>query len=251
MDIVRPHNINKRTGAYGRGQQHGPHSRLQDFKCHGGTLVEAEDAIVVHHLRTTWRKQSRLFLYMSSPTREPLVRWFCMRVFTRSMGYTTVAPTASGTDGTNKQTNAPTGQPGTLGCWGGQEGIECPWSVPNSPDTALQSPVKQQQQSGSDSSRPVLVQVAESAYSWTGTSSTERASSSSSSSSSFCLRAVGATVVYPIDLVKTRMQNQRTSGSLVGELMYKNSLDCFRQVVRYEGVFGLYRGARDTGEGGG
>ena len=49
--------------------------------------------------------------------------------------------------------------------------------------------------------------------------------------------------MYPIDLVKTRMQNQRTSGSLVEELMYKNSVDCFRKVVRYEGVFGLYRGA--------
>ncbi|XP_029918893.1 calcium-binding mitochondrial carrier protein Aralar1 isoform X1 [Myripristis murdjan] len=54
--------------------------------------------------------------------------------------------------------------------------------------------------------------------------------------------AVGATAVYPIDLVKTRMQNQRTSGSLVGELMYKNSFDCFKKVVRYEGFFGLYRG---------
>ncbi|XP_050300438.1 calcium-binding mitochondrial carrier protein Aralar1 isoform X2 [Anthonomus grandis grandis] len=53
--------------------------------------------------------------------------------------------------------------------------------------------------------------------------------------------AVGATAVYPIDLVKTRMQNQRT-GSLVGELMYRNSIDCFKKVVRHEGVFGLYRG---------
>lgn len=54
--------------------------------------------------------------------------------------------------------------------------------------------------------------------------------------------AVGATAVYPIDLVKTRMQNQRSSGSLVGELMYKNSFDCFKKVMRYEGFFGLYRG---------
>ena len=29
---------------------------------------------------------------------------------------------------------------------------------------------------------------------------------------------VGATAVYPIDLVKTRVQNQR--GSLAGEIMY-------------------------------
>ena len=47
--------------------------------------------------------------------------------------------------------------------------------------------------------------------------------------------------MYPIDLVKTRLQNQRT-GSYVGELMYKNSLDCFKKVIRYEGFFGLYRG---------
>lgn len=55
-----------------------------------------------------------------------------------------------------------------------------------------------------------------------------------------CL-AVGATAVYPIDLVKTRMQNQRT-GSYVGEVAYRNSIDCFKKVVRHEGVIGLYRG---------
>ena len=36
------------------------------------------------------------------------------------------------------------------------------------------------------------------------------------------------------------MQNQRTT--LVGEVMYKNSFDCFRKVLRFEGVSGLYRG---------
>ncbi|CAH8570971.1 unnamed protein product [Schistosoma margrebowiei] len=54
--------------------------------------------------------------------------------------------------------------------------------------------------------------------------------------------AFGATAVYPIDLVKTRMQNQRATGSTTGELMYKNSWDCFRKVIRFEGFFGLYRG---------
>ncbi|KAJ3591768.1 hypothetical protein NHX12_006900, partial [Muraenolepis orangiensis] len=54
--------------------------------------------------------------------------------------------------------------------------------------------------------------------------------------------ATGATAVYPIDLVKTRMQNQRSSGSLVGELMYKNSFDCAKKVLRYEGFSGFYRG---------
>jgi len=53
--------------------------------------------------------------------------------------------------------------------------------------------------------------------------------------------ATGATAVYPIDLVKTRMQNQRT-GSYIGELMYRNSFDCFKKVLRHEGFSGLYRG---------
>jgi len=53
--------------------------------------------------------------------------------------------------------------------------------------------------------------------------------------------ACGATAVYPIDLVKTRMQNQRT-GSYIGELMYRNSFDCFKKVIRHEGFSGLYRG---------
>lgn len=53
--------------------------------------------------------------------------------------------------------------------------------------------------------------------------------------------AVGATAVYPIDLVKTRMQNQRSIGP-VGELAYRNSIDCFKKVIRHEGVTGLYRG---------
>uniref|UniRef100_A0A915I026 EF-hand domain-containing protein n=1 Tax=Romanomermis culicivorax TaxID=13658 RepID=A0A915I026_ROMCU len=53
--------------------------------------------------------------------------------------------------------------------------------------------------------------------------------------------ACGATAVYPIDLVKTRMQNQRNM-TMVGEVMYKNSWDCFRKVIRHEGFVGLYRG---------
>lgn len=53
--------------------------------------------------------------------------------------------------------------------------------------------------------------------------------------------AVGAFAVYPIDLVKTRMQNQR-SKAFVGEVMYRNSLDCFKKVIRHEGFLGLYKG---------
>merc|ERR1719464_2658213 len=74
--------------------------------------------------------------------------------------------------------------------------------------------------------RGVLVQVLESAYRFTLGS---------------IAGATGATAVYPIDLVKTRMQNQRT-GSYIGELMYRNSFDCFKKVIRHEGFSGLYRG---------
>jgi solute carrier family 25 (mitochondrial aspartate/glutamate transporter), member 12/13 len=52
--------------------------------------------------------------------------------------------------------------------------------------------------------------------------------------------AFGAFMVYPIDLVKTRMQNQRSSR--VGELLYKNSIDCAKKVIKNEGFRGLYSG---------
>ena len=52
--------------------------------------------------------------------------------------------------------------------------------------------------------------------------------------------AFGAFMVYPIDLVKTRMQNQRNER--VGQILYKNSLDCASKVIRNEGIKGLYSG---------
>ena len=54
------------------------------------------------------------------------------------------------------------------------------------------------------------------------------------------LYQLGATAVYPIDLVKTRMQNQRVGAD--GSRMYQNSLDCFKQILSKEGVRGFYRG---------
>ncbi|KAI0673666.1 mitochondrial carrier [Trametes maxima] len=52
----------------------------------------------------------------------------------------------------------------------------------------------------------------------------------------------GATIVYPIDLGEHHllMQNQRST--VVGQLLYKNSLDCVRKVFRNEGLIGFYRG---------
>uniref|UniRef100_A0A6Q2ZLU0 EF-hand domain-containing protein n=1 Tax=Esox lucius TaxID=8010 RepID=A0A6Q2ZLU0_ESOLU len=49
-------------------------------------------------------------------------------------------------------------------------------------------------------------------------------------------------VQHPTTLAQTRMQNQRSTSSFVGELMYKNSFDCAKKVLRYEGFFGFYRG---------
>ncbi|KAL3056249.1 hypothetical protein OYC64_018858 [Pagothenia borchgrevinki] len=84
-----------------------------------------------------------------------------------------------------------------------------------------------QRQHPRETSRPIWLQAAESAYRF---------------SLGSIAGATGATAVYPIDLVKTRMQNQRSTGSFVGELMYKNSFDCAKKVLRYEGFFGFYRG---------
>lgn len=52
--------------------------------------------------------------------------------------------------------------------------------------------------------------------------------------------AFGAFMVYPIDLVKTRMQNQRSVR--VGSPLYANSIDCAKKVIRHEGLRGLYSG---------
>ncbi|XP_070763002.1 mitochondrial glutamate carrier 1 isoform X3 [Enoplosus armatus] len=48
---------------------------------------------------------------------------------------------------------------------------------------------------------------------------------------------VGVTCVFPIDLAKTRLQNQQ------GVQVYKGMLDCLAKTVRSEGYFGCYRGA--------
>lgn len=49
---------------------------------------------------------------------------------------------------------------------------------------------------------------------------------------------VGVASVFPIDLAKTRLQNQR-----IGQEVYKSMLDCLRKVISSEGFFGMYRGS--------
>uniref|UniRef100_A0A1B0FPT5 Mitochondrial glutamate carrier 2 n=1 Tax=Glossina morsitans morsitans TaxID=37546 RepID=A0A1B0FPT5_GLOMM len=52
---------------------------------------------------------------------------------------------------------------------------------------------------------------------------------------------VGVTCVFPLDLVKTRLQNQQIGPD--GEMMYKNIIDAFRKTYKAEGFFGMYRGS--------
>jgi len=49
--------------------------------------------------------------------------------------------------------------------------------------------------------------------------------------------ACGAVVVYPIDLIKTRLQHQSSTNPA-----YANSTDCFQKIIKDEGVGGLYKG---------
>ena len=57
---------------------------------------------------------------------------------------------------------------------------------------------------------------------------------------------IGAAAVYPIDLVKTRLQNQRGGAEAgvggMGGPRYNGAIDVVRQVISKEGPIGLYRG---------
>ena len=43
-------------------------------------------------------------------------------------------------------------------------------------------------------------------------------------------------ILYPTNLVKTRLQTQHGVG------LYTGTLDCYRKVIKYEGIRGLWRG---------
>ncbi|KAH0566475.1 hypothetical protein GP486_000117 [Trichoglossum hirsutum] len=47
-------------------------------------------------------------------------------------------------------------------------------------------------------------------------------------------------LMYPLDVVKTRVQLQQGKG--VGEEAYNGMMDCFRKIIKNEGVSRLYRG---------
>eukprot|EP00062_Callorhinchus_milii_P019013 gi/632973099/ref/XP_007902985.1/ PREDICTED: mitochondrial glutamate carrier 1 [Callorhinchus milii] len=49
---------------------------------------------------------------------------------------------------------------------------------------------------------------------------------------------IGVTCVFPIDLAKTRLQNQQN-----GQRIYTSLSDCLIKTIRSDGYFGMYRGA--------
>ncbi|KAG2462446.1 GHC1 protein, partial [Polypterus senegalus] len=49
---------------------------------------------------------------------------------------------------------------------------------------------------------------------------------------------IGVTCVFPIDLAKTRLQNQQN-----GSRLYSSMSDCLIKTIRSDGYFGMYRGA--------
>ncbi|OAA63362.1 mitochondrial carrier protein rim2 [Niveomyces insectorum RCEF 264] len=51
-----------------------------------------------------------------------------------------------------------------------------------------------------------------------------------------------STATNPIWLVKTRLQLDKNSTSQGRQRQYRNSVDCVRQVLRHEGIRGLYKG---------
>ncbi|KXH34539.1 hypothetical protein CSIM01_00450 [Colletotrichum simmondsii] len=51
----------------------------------------------------------------------------------------------------------------------------------------------------------------------------------------------GAIISLPFDFVKTRLQNQPSSGNSKGLLTYSGTFDCFAQVIRREGFLRFYR----------
>ncbi|OMJ17489.1 Mitochondrial substrate carrier family protein X [Smittium culicis] len=50
----------------------------------------------------------------------------------------------------------------------------------------------------------------------------------------------GVSIIYPLDIVKTRLQNQRPLSN--GKLPYSGVYDCMKQIVARDGLKGLYRG---------
>ncbi|XP_015112610.1 mitochondrial glutamate carrier 1 [Diachasma alloeum] len=52
---------------------------------------------------------------------------------------------------------------------------------------------------------------------------------------------IGVSVVFPLDLVKTRLQNQVIGPK--GERMYASMFDCFKKTYKAEGYFGMYKGS--------
>ncbi|XP_038838536.1 mitochondrial glutamate carrier 1-like isoform X1 [Salvelinus namaycush] len=54
---------------------------------------------------------------------------------------------------------------------------------------------------------------------------------------------IGVTCVFPIDLAKTRLQNQQNGSRLYTSMYAQSWSDCLIKTIQSEGYFGMYRGA--------
>ena len=59
--------------------------------------------------------------------------------------------------------------------------------------------------------------------------------------SSMVAGLVCAIVTSPVDVIKTRIMNQKIMAKENG-LLYKSTLDCLYKTVKFEGILGLYKG---------
>ena len=65
--------------------------------------------------------------------------------------------------------------------------------------------------------------------------------------------AVAAVATSPVDVIKTRLMNQKRTPGADGKvvLQYRSSMHCVVQIARTEGLYGFYKGACVRGGGGG
>jgi solute carrier family 25 (mitochondrial aspartate/glutamate transporter), member 12/13 len=54
-------------------------------------------------------------------------------------------------------------------------------------------------------------------------------------------RCTAAIIMFPVDLIKTRLQFQRESNKMI-KTVYKNGFDAFRTILKQEGFLSLYKG---------
>ena len=55
-------------------------------------------------------------------------------------------------------------------------------------------------------------------------------------------KVIAATVTYPYQLIKSRLQQRQMSASILQTREYRSTTDCFIQIMKHEGIRGFFRG---------